>query len=120
LGLVFGILFLKETHEDKKHDKDLGLELGQWLLSKAWMQYSAKDFTNKDGSSDELQSLLEDHGPRMHCNPNRASRICSPRNSIAEPSFYLEEDVDDPALKLRDAFTKQVCLIIVGYGILAL
>jgi hypothetical protein len=121
LGLVIGILFLEETHEDKKHDKDRGLELGQWLLSKIWMQDSAKDFSDKDGSLDELRSLLDGHEPRMYRSTDSSPTLCSSRTSIAEPpSYFLEEDVEDVAPKLRDAFTKQVCLNIIGYGILAL
>lgn len=118
---MIGILFLEETHEDKKHDKDRGLELGQWLLSKVWMQDSAKAFTDKDEPLDELRSLLEGHGPRMYRSTDSSPTLCSSRSSIAEPpTYYLEEDVEDTAPKIRDAFTKQVCLNIVGYGILAL
>jgi len=121
LGLVIGILFLEETHEDKKHGKDRGLELGQWLLSKVWMQDAAQDFTDKDESLNELRSLLGDHEPRMYRSTDSSPTLCSSRTSIAEPpSYYLEEDVEDAAPKIRDAFTKQVCLNIIGYGILAL
>jgi hypothetical protein len=118
LGLVIGILFLEETHEDKKHDNDRGLELGQWLLSKLWMQDSAKDFTDKDGSLDEMQSILAVHEPSIYGSTDSSPTLCSSHTSIMEPpTFYLEEEA---APKLRDAFTKQVCLNIVGYGILAL
>ena len=34
-GVVIGILFLEETHEDRKYRRDIGLEIGQWLLNRA-------------------------------------------------------------------------------------
>ncbi|GAB1199155.1 hypothetical protein APSETT444_008501 [Aspergillus pseudonomiae] len=33
-GIVVGFLFLEETHPEKKHRRDLGLELGNWLIGK--------------------------------------------------------------------------------------
>jgi hypothetical protein len=33
-GLVIGVLFLEETHAEKKHRHDLGLEIGKWVLGK--------------------------------------------------------------------------------------
>jgi hypothetical protein len=120
-GLVVGILFLEETHEDKKHDQDRGREVGQWIISKVWRTDSAEDFTDKDVSLDEMRSMLEAHEPRVYRSTDSSPTLCSSRTSIAEPPLYLlEEDVKEAAPKLREAFTKQVCLNIIGYGILAL
>ena len=32
LGLLVGVLFLEETHREKKYEKDTGLEVGRWIL----------------------------------------------------------------------------------------
>ncbi|MDN6500075.1 MAG: MFS transporter [Yaniella sp.] len=35
-GIVVGFLFLEETHPEKKHRRDPGLELGHWLVNLCW------------------------------------------------------------------------------------
>ncbi len=119
-GLMVGILFLEETHEDKKLDRDCGREIGQWILSKVWRRDVDTPLTDKDGSLDEMSSMLEVHGSRTYRSTDSSPTLCSSRASIAEPPPYSLDGDFKEAPKIREAFTKQVCLNIIGYGILAL
>jgi hypothetical protein len=119
-SLTVGILFLEETHEDKKYERDRGREFGQWILSKVWRQQEYFSLDDKDESLDEMRSMLDSHGPRAYRSTDSSPTLCSSRTSIAEPPLYsLEKDAQEPP-KVSAAFTRQVCLNIVGVGILAL
>jgi MFS family permease len=116
-GLIVGTLFLEETHEDKKLERDRGLEVGKLILSKVFRQDCDKPLSDKDGSLDEIRAILDSHGVREYQSTSSSPTLCSSRASIAEPPPYSLEKPTD--LKLRDAFTRQVCLNILQYGILA-
>jgi hypothetical protein len=119
-GLTIGVLFLEETHEDRKYDQDRGRDAGQWLLSKVWKQAAYAPLSDKDVPVDEMRSMLDSHAPRTYRSAESSPTLCSSRSSLSEPPPYvLEKDVT-PAPKIRNAFTKQVCLNILCYGILAL
>lgn len=120
-GLTVGILFLEETHEDKKFERDRGREIGQWILSKLWGGEIYEPLTDKDGSLDEMQSMLDGPGSPAYRSTSTSSSptLCSSRASIAEPPPFSLEKEPKPSIKVREAFTKQVCLNIVGYGFLA-
>lgn len=108
-----GILFLEETHEDKKHRRDLGLELGQWILCK-FCRRPEERISDKVGYFEETLSFLaEDEHDQP---PGYRSTEASPR-----PSYAQVSSPEPPrAMSLREALTPQVLLIIIGYGILAL
>ncbi|RMZ73825.1 mfs multidrug transporter [Pyrenophora seminiperda CCB06] len=121
LGLTVGILFLEETHEDRKYDQDRGREAGQWLLRKLWKRDADATFNDKDASLDEMRSILSDHnhGGNAYQSTDSSPTLCSTRTSISEPpEFSLDKELA-PAPTFRQAFTKQVCLNVVCYGILA-
>lgn len=158
-GLTVGILFLEETHEDRKYDPDRGLEAGRWLIAKMWRRDAEPPLNDKDGSLDEMRSMLEGHSAREYSSTNSSQALCSSRTSLSEPRsldelepmldgrnaracrstassptlcsarssfsdsepppYSLEKDLA-PSPRVRDAFTKQVCLNIACYGILAL
>ena len=121
-GLAVGILFLKETHEDKKYDEDRGLEIGKWLLRKVWRQESDVAFNEKDASLDEMTSMLEDHDINTYTyrSTDSSPTLCSTRTSMSEPPAFSLDQEKAAAPTVRQAFTKQVCLNILCYGILAL
>jgi hypothetical protein len=110
-GLSFGVLFLEETHEDRRHDRDRGREVGQWLLNKLWRREDYAPLTDKDEALEETTSMLS---------TTSSPTLCSSRSSISEPPPFSLEKGSQPSPRVREAFTKQVCLNIVGYGILAL
>ncbi|KAF2659931.1 MFS general substrate transporter [Lophiostoma macrostomum CBS 122681] len=106
-GLSFGVLFLEETHEDKRDDRDRGREVGQWLLGKLWRREDYAPLTDKDEALEETTSMLT------------SPTLCSSRSSFSDPPQFSLEKGCQSSPKVRAAFTKQVCLNIVGYGILA-
>ncbi|KAF7452570.1 mfs multidrug transporter protein [Pyrenophora tritici-repentis] len=123
LGLTVGILFLEETHEDRKYDQDRGREAGQWLLRKLWKRDADATFDDKDASLDEMRSMLSDHNhggnAQAYQSTDSSPTLCSTRTSISEPpDFSLDKELAR-APTFRQAFTKQVCLNVVCYGILA-
>ncbi|KAF1911376.1 major facilitator superfamily domain-containing protein [Ampelomyces quisqualis] len=120
-GLAVGILFLEETHEDRKFDRDCGREAGQWILRTLCMRDSDASFHDKHASLDEFTSMLQDHDhdAPAYRSTSSSPTLCSTRTSISEPPpFALEKHVS-PAPTVGQAFTMQVCLNIVCYGILA-
>jgi hypothetical protein len=121
-GLTVGVLFLEETHEDRKYDRDCGREAGQWLLRKTWRRGVDAPFSDKDATLDELSSMLENHDDTTQAYRSTSSSptLCSTRTSISDPPpFALSKEVSSPPT-VRQAFTTQVCLNIVCYGVLAL
>ncbi|QVM08207.1 hypothetical protein D8B26_002900 [Coccidioides posadasii str. Silveira] len=53
VGITIGILFLEETHGEKKHQRDRGLEAGEWLMRKI------RD--GKDIAADETDGRSRDY-----------------------------------------------------------
>ncbi|KAH7083174.1 major facilitator superfamily domain-containing protein [Paraphoma chrysanthemicola] len=120
-GLTVGILFLEETHEDRKYDRDCGREAGQWILRKVWRRDADATFNDKDASLDEMRSMLEDHDANEPAYQSTSSSptLCSTRTSISEPPSFVLDKEGRSAPTIRQAFSKQVCLNIVCVGILA-
>jgi hypothetical protein len=115
-----GILFLEETHEDKKYNRDRGREIGQWLLNKVWKREGYVALEDKDESLDEMRSMLEGHSNHAYRSTDSSPTLCSSRSSISDPPPYSLEKDSQPTPDVRTAFTKQTCLNIVAVGILAL
>jgi hypothetical protein len=124
LGLVVGLLFLEETHEDKRGRSDPGLKVGQWILDNLTF-WRSKDSASKVGYLEETLSFLaDDENEKLKFN----SGIRSAHASIADapPSPIVAAEVSDTKSQAskpfswRQGFTKQVKLIILSYGILAL
>jgi hypothetical protein len=119
-GVGIGILFLEETHEEKKHRRDPGLEAGKWILSKVTRCAESKSSSEKEMDMDEVLSLLsdDDQPPGYRTNDRSPSLRSTPS---ADPQGAL--DMNSPLVTTKPAatkaFTKQVVLNIVGYGILA-
>ncbi|KAM0708405.1 hypothetical protein Q7P35_005056 [Cladosporium inversicolor] len=144
LGMVVGILFLEETHEDKKHERDIGLEAGKWLLALFGKSSAPELSSRKRDYAEETFILMHED---IDCPPDYRSTASSPelspsaapaglpppayqsiegspRNSIAmqrvDPEALAHEaEIAKRNASLSNAFTKQVNLIIVSYGILA-
>lgn len=127
IGVVIGVLFLEETHAEKKHRRDVGIEVGNWLLTKMRNCTGKSSRQEKFVIYEEFQSLLNDEQP-----PGYRTTDGSPQlpvvTSAAEPQEPLslnscDSDVENmtaaPKPAVRKAFTKQVVLNIIGYGILA-
>lgn len=114
LGMVIGILFLQETHEDLKERRDYGLDIGDWILD----FFRPNQLEDKAG---ETLALFEDVSPAY--SSSQSSPAVNPTlvgelpNEAQPESLPMSSRRRDAAVS--KAFTWQVCLNIVGYGILA-
>jgi hypothetical protein len=134
-GLIVGILFLEETHEDKKDRRDLGLELGGAILG----IFRSKGSVAED--SMEKECLIQHEKHPGYSSADSTPRPSSSRSSVSGDSTVCESILSSPAsiesedtiyerersfppvkkkLSWRQGFTRQVILSIVGYGVLAL
>lgn len=122
MGVIIGVLFLEETHEEKKHNRDRGVELGKRLLS--YFQQSKS--SHSQGKSLEEEPLL-DAGEQLpgYQSTETTQRIAPAAGSSLQPLPDLENSViTRVAASERPSssriFTRPVVLIIITYGILAL
>ncbi|KAJ6137235.1 Major facilitator superfamily domain general substrate transporter [Penicillium samsonianum] len=108
-GIVVGFLFLEETHPEKKHRRDPGLELGHWLVNLCW----GSRVQLPDDSDVDVKEKYFDAPPGYET--AESSPCLRPIDDGASADCDLEGQ-KSPAPK---AFTRQVILAIVAYGILA-
>lgn len=113
-GMVVGILFLEETHEDKKDRRDFGLEAGDWLLS----FFRPDQTSEKRGFGEESLTLLVDAPPGYSSaessptlNPITVGDLPTPVHPTA--------GMDRRASAVTNVFSYQVVLNIISYGVLA-
>ncbi|KAL9070237.1 MAG: hypothetical protein Q9157_005886 [Trypethelium eluteriae] len=122
ISLAIGILFLEETHEDKKQRKDFGLDCGRWILARFRSRPEPIPM-RKQGYIEETLSLLveDDDSPGYQAAKASAGITCS------EP-FHAEPQqpvLDDCGLRTPTdtavcaAFTPQIIFNILSLGILA-
>ncbi|RYP90099.1 hypothetical protein DL770_003791 [Monosporascus sp. CRB-9-2] len=128
IGVVNGILFLEETHAEKKSRRDRGLELGNWILScipRLPKCTDIRDEKSKLAEMAETQPLM-DHDEQL---PGYRTNENSPQNSpllkstpatrIPRDSLYLEAVCDSEDSRDSRIFTRPVILNIMSFGILA-
>ncbi len=131
-GVVIGILFLEETHEEKKHRRDPGLEAGRWILSKLVKCTHSKTSCEKADLSETLSLLHDEQLPTYRTTeeqpPGYRTNAGSPNlpsTPLSEPqeALDLNSKYGDVSTRAKPtatkAFTRQVVLNIIGYGILA-
>lgn len=121
IGLVIGILFLEETHAEKRLQRDRGLELGNYLLSRLQRKRTS---ATKGGDPEERPLLFETDEPLPGY---LATERNSPENAARGCSFDLEASNHvDRMRPIRSekrpgkVLTRSVLLIIASYGLLAL
>ena len=121
VGVVIGLLFLEETHAEKKKGRDRGVELGNYLLT--YLQgKSAKSKGKLPAKNSEEQPLLfetEESLPGYLTNGNSVA------STGGQEPIGFEEACGSPAPKQDGKpagriFTRPVVTIIASYGILAL
>lgn len=118
-GIANGILFLEETHSEKKQRRDRGREIGQIITKRFLGIQSPSQHQDKFIQAGEDADEFNDEDPP----PGYQSRQNSPRMN-SSPAPVLEADLEAPFAEKANkgvikTFNKQVILIIVGYGILA-
>jgi hypothetical protein len=122
-------LFLEETHGDKRHEPDRGREAGQWILSMLWGEKENSRLGNRYGSPNEFRGLLNDALSQR--STWSSSTLDDSLTACNSPTLCSDDSMDEallPAFKKSsrldsttyEVFTKQVCMILICYGILAL
>ena len=118
--MVIGILFLEETHEEKKYRRDPGLEAGKWILSKVTRCAESKLASEKGMDMDDEAIYLLSNDDSL---PGYRTNDSCPSTPSMDPQAQMDLQDACSAIKSKPAatkaFTKQVVLNIVGYGILA-
>lgn len=118
-GIIVGLLFLEETHPEKRNRRDPGLELGNWLVNKfkGFRDNLAEELDVKADTTGDDYFVYDDVPP-----PEYRSAESSPRLGPMKESDDLSTD-DDIEGQMKGqkpkAFTKQVIFNIIAYGILA-
>ena len=123
---MIGILFLEETHVNRKYKQDVGLKIGEWITRRCRRENSCQ-FSDKAGDAHftETTSLLyEDDEPPGYRTTDgtprqQVSRSQSPSNARLRLNLRDKEGLKLQPNGLKQAFTRQVILNILGYGILA-
>lgn len=118
-GITNGILFLEETHVEKKYRRDRGRELGQMITNKIFGHDDETIYQDKfvPTFGGELGSLTHEDPPPGYRSTEGSPRLNStPARCVVSDLEGCSDKEDRGAVK---TFNRQVILIIVGYGILA-
>ncbi|KAF5559101.1 tetracycline resistance TCR1 [Fusarium napiforme] len=129
-GVIIGLLFLDETHAERKSQRDRGREIGDYLAS--WFGGVAS--CNGRGRSPEKQALLDGKQNVQYLStsvrpgsahsdealPAYRSQENSPRLAPQPDTQSLNEAPLEPiVVRKSKTFTKPVIMNIISYGILA-
>ncbi|RGP79477.1 hypothetical protein FLONG3_2438 [Fusarium longipes] len=130
-GVIIGLLFLDETHAEKKNQRDRGREIGDYIAS--WFGGVAK--CNGRDRSPEKQALLDGKHHVQYLStggrpgsahsedealPAYRSQENSPRLAPQADTQSLTDAPLEPVLERKPkTFTKPVIMNIISYGILA-
>ncbi|KAI1436083.1 major facilitator superfamily domain-containing protein [Xylaria sp. CBS 124048] len=130
IGVINGFLFLEETHAQRKLERDRGLELGNWILSKLkGLRRRAEprdEKATKLADDDDVMQPLIDHDEQL---PTYRTNESTPDNSprlrsasaptITKDSLDLNQSTSQLGLGISKTFTRRVVLNIISFGILA-
>lgn len=116
---------MEETHVERKHRRDCGLEAGRWLLNRFSIR-PAPEFRGKASEMIEQYQIIpeDDEPPPGYRTTEGSPRLPSSRSQSpgATPTSLITSGGRLPAKAprgVKKAFTRQVILNIVGFGILA-
>lgn len=116
-GIVNGVLFLEETHLEKKGRPDWGLKLGKLLIKKV----TGGDNVNSDkydlAFGEETDSLTEDDPPPGYRSTEGSPRLRS--TTTVELSADIENLAEKENRGMVKTFNRHIILIIIAYAILA-
>jgi MFS family permease len=120
-GIAIGMLFLEETHAEKKHRPDWGRKLGNFLLRKALgttFGFSAEAKSNFPTDTDSRP--IEDDLPPDYRSTEGSPRIASVSSvNLSSGSDVESRQPSNEGQGITRIFSRQVTLVIVAYGILA-
>ncbi|KAK5084505.1 hypothetical protein LTR05_005582 [Lithohypha guttulata] len=118
-GILNGILFIEETHPERKHERDRGREIGEFLLTKLCGEAcGTSDHPEKvQHVSGSINKLDHRDPPPGYRSTESSPLLCS------SPAPQLVEDTESGQSRENRSFdvtfSRQVILVILGYGILA-
>ncbi|KAI8227969.1 hypothetical protein K4K56_007797 [Colletotrichum sp. SAR 10_98] len=119
-GVIVGLLFLEETHAERKKRRDAGVELGKRISS--WLSFGSCQIPARKA---EKQALLDDDDlPGYRTNENSPQLVGS-SSEIPELTETLDlsaapcEEIEQTPAEPTKTFTRPVVLNIISYGILA-
>ncbi len=129
VGVVNGILFLEETHAEKKLKRDRGLELGNWIMScipSLRKCAEVRDEKLKLAEMAEEQPLIDHDEQLPGYQTNENSPQNSPRLKSTPASRFPRDPLNLEGISTSEyggdsrIFTRPVILNIMSFGILAL
>ncbi|KAI0171873.1 MFS general substrate transporter [Hypoxylon sp. FL1284] len=127
VGVVNGILFLEETHAEKKTEPDRGLKLGNWILSGLPIIRKCAESRDEKTKLAEMEAQpLLDHDEQLpgyrttENSPESSPRLTSASvASVSWDALDLEDGREGSKLGITRIFTRLVILNIISFGILA-
>ena len=122
-GLVVGVLFLEETHEDKKDRKDIGLEMGRRVLNLVNLRRENGCLGAHIDYFEETRIFLgEENRAADFALEERSARAGMTSTDASSKETYsgTASGSVERTSSVWQAFTAQMLLLIVGYGLLAL
>lgn len=118
-GVIIGLLFLEETHSERKKRRDPGVELGKRILS--WVSTKSCQIPARKA---EKQALLDDDELPGYRTTENSPQLVGSASAIPEPTETLDltdtANNDELEEQPKKIFTRPVILNIISYGILAL
>ncbi|PGH28120.1 hypothetical protein AJ80_00010 [Polytolypa hystricis UAMH7299] len=118
-GIIIGILFLKETHPEKKYNRDRGLELGKWIVSKFTSSDDVEVRQEGKAGCVDSESFLEQQPPPGYRSTESSPLLTSVKIPPSRPVDGCPSQSQKQKCGFSSAFTRAVLFIILGYGILA-
>ncbi|GKT48662.1 uncharacterized protein ColSpa_08843 [Colletotrichum spaethianum] len=117
-GVIIGLLFLEETHAERKKRRDPGVELGKRILS--WVSTKSCQIPTRKA---EKQALLDDDELPGYRTSENSPQLVGSTSAIPEPTETLDlsdaANSDEVTEQPKKIFTRPVILNIISYGILA-
>lgn len=122
-GVLIGFLFLEETHSEVKTKRDIGVETGDWILNSLRSRWSPKViYPASYVDLKELGPYEDDAPPGYRTTDGTPRQSLNQAHSTAASAKELSEKLcgrKSGALSAQRAFTKQVVVNIIAFGILA-
>ncbi|KAL4934452.1 MFS transporter [Aspergillus undulatus] len=125
-GIVVGLLFLEETHPEKKHRRDRALELGNWLIGRCWgsrvqAAEAPSDVKADTAGSDYFDDDFDEVAPPAYRSTESSPRLGPVKEEVdgLSDDDDIEKQMAGQSAGKPKAFTKQVVFNIIAYGLLA-